>query len=746
MAEPRWKLLEDQARGIASLVFGKPCARAQISGINFDGVIELSPLETVVLEISQDFDVDKVRQGVGRIGSARLVQAANGVVLRGYIVLSREPTPAMLAIADDNKVAVLSVSQLAAMFFEFPRYRDARLKAAFGSSIDPLTGKIDDTDYVPVAYTNLSTGADIDVAGVANALLAGKNIVLLGEYGSGKSRCIRQIFSKLANDWDINFRFPFAVNIRECWGLDQGDEIVRRAVRVLGLDDLQGRAVRTLNSQSLILLLDGFDEIGSQAWGTDEARLRQLRARALAGVRDAISKSGAGCLVAGREHYFSTNEEMFAALGMNPSAVMVIRAKDEFTEDELELYFERANLWVELPGWLPRRPLICQTIALLSDEELASMFGIQGNEATFWNHFINVLCQRDARINTFFDAETIYRVFVSLSRITRKRASNVGPISQRDLQDAFEAVVGQLPGEEAAVMLLRLPSLGRVGPETTDRQFVDMFILDGLRAKDVAHIADLAQAPRRAALDDNWSNPLSPLGQAVLSLDIGKRVTSFVSLANEAARENNATLSADIISSLCLLAGDEIDCWNILINGGAFSELNLSALNIRNVTIDESTIETLILPDAPPRHVVIRASLAGKVTGAASFAGLPSWVQLESVDRFDSVQTVAQIRRAGLSPAHEVLVAILKKTFLQKGAGRKEEALFRGFGAGSIRRIAVDVVSLLMRERFLDRHKGNEGWVYTPARAQGDRVKRLLAQLRSTEDKLWAAADKLNKH
>jgi hypothetical protein len=114
------------------------------------------------------------------------------------------------------------------------------------------------------------------------------------------------------------------------------------------------------------------------------------------------------------------------------------------------------------------------------------------------------------------------------------------------------------------------------------------------------------------------------------------------------------------------------------------------------------------------------------------------------VDQFDSVQTVAQIRKLGLSPAHEILVGILKKTFKQKGAGRKEEALLRGFGTGASKKLATDVLSLLMRQNILNRHKGDEGWIYSPSRSQTARVSTLLDQLRSSTDALWSLVDKLN--
>ena len=156
-------------------------------------------------------------------------------------------------------------------------------------------------------------------------------------------------------------------------------------------------------------------------------------------------------------------------------------------------------------------------------------------------------------------------------------------------------------------------------------------------------------------------------------------------------------------------------------------------------------MERLVLPNSPPMNVKITKSLAGDVSGAASYSGLPSWVQLDSVDRFDTVQTVAQIRKAGLTPAHEILVAILKKTFKQKGAGRKEEALLRGFGTGASKKLASSILSLLMHEEVLTRHKGDEGWIYSPSRSEAPRISTILDQLRSSTDPLWGAADALNR-
>ena len=83
----KWETFEEQVRGIAELIFAQPCQPGRIAGVNFDGVIHHGELETIVIEISQQNDLDKVRQGVTRLTLARQTLAAEGVLLRGYIVL-----------------------------------------------------------------------------------------------------------------------------------------------------------------------------------------------------------------------------------------------------------------------------------------------------------------------------------------------------------------------------------------------------------------------------------------------------------------------------------------------------------------------------------------------------------------------------------------------------------------------------------------------------------------------------------
>ena len=131
---------------------------------------------------------------------------------------------------------------------------------------------------------------------------------------------------------------------------------------------------------------------------------------------------------------------MFQALGLQASSTMVIRCRDEFTEKEMREFFKRyVDEDLVMPEWLPRRPLVCQTIADMQEDELDQMFGVGQDELSFFDHFIRVLCQRDARISASFDADTIEAVLGRLARLTRSRLRTSRTITLADVQGAFES-------------------------------------------------------------------------------------------------------------------------------------------------------------------------------------------------------------------------------------------------------------------------------------------------------------------
>lgn len=738
-----WSTFEDRVREMASFIWARPCTPQRVGGVNIDGVTVLDPEVQCFVEITEERSLAKVREDITKLHTAKNAMFLKGVMARCFCVVNGSTTPAMRDAGKEQHIHVLSFEEFSKQFFDFNTYASARKVSPFGSSINPITGDVDDTKYVPVRYNVDGKKEDISTKGIAEYLLNGKNVVLLGEYGSGKSRCIREVFNLLSETAVNDFCYPVAIDLRKSWGLRQSTELLRRHFNELGLDSLESNAIKAFNAKSLIILLDGFDEIGSQAWSNDSNRLKFIRAKSLEGVKDIIQSNGGGCLVAGREHYFPSTEEMFNALGMQQNNTVIIRSKNEFSESELLEYFQNRDIDVEVPTWLPRRPLICQTIGELAEDDFEKMFGEEGDEISFWNHFINVLCQRDANIHVSFDPQTIMQIFVNLARLTRTKASNVGPISLAELQNAFEAATGAAPVEEASVMLQRLPSLGRVGAESNDRQFVDIYILDGLRAKDIASISLFNDQGADNATSQKWQNPLDDLGQRVLASDISLADKTKLQLAQMAVKNGNIVLASDVVAALMRSSDIPMDFEHLEVHNGDFLLLTLNERALSNLRLVDSYIGELALPVKSCRQVEIENCVSPKVTGVASQAALPAWIKGLEVEEFDSVASVSRIRKIGLKPAHEILTTIIRKTFFQKGAGRKEEALLRGLGMISGKNYSTRILNIMIREDLLTTFKGNEGTVYSPVRSHTRRMQTILDELSASTDPLWLEVDGL---
>lgn len=738
-----WASFEDRVREIASFIWARPCQPQRIGGVNVDGVTTLDSEIQCFVEITVERNLNKVREDIIKLQTAKSAAFLKGVMARCFCVVNGSVTPAMHDAGKEHHIHVLSFEEFSKQFFDFSTYSTARASAPFGSSINPLTGASDDTKYVPVRYLVDGKKDDISSHDVADFLRKGRNVILLGEYGSGKSRCIREVFSILSASAVEDFCYPVAIDLRKSWGLRQSGELIRRHFSELGLDSIESSAIKAFRANSLVFLLDGFDEIGSQAWSNDSSKLRLIRSKSLEGVKDIVQSNGGGTLVAGREHYFPSMDEMYSALGMAANNTIVIRSKNEFSDSELLEYFQNRDLDVDIPAWLPRRPLICQTISELAADEFESMFGENGDEISFWNHFINVLCQRDANIHISFDASTILRIFIHLARLTRVKSSNVGPISLAELQNAFEAATGAAPVEEASVMLQRLPSLGRVGPESNDRQFVDIYILDGLRAKDVAAIGLNGDQEIIDATTTHWTNPLDDLGQRILASDAALSQKTKLQIADRAVRNGNIILASDIVGALTRSNDSVMDFEGLEIKNGEFLLLPLDERPLRNLHIRESYIGELALPVKNCIKVEISTCITPKVTGISSQAALPAWITKLEAEEFESVASVSRIRKIGLKPAHEILTTIIRKTFFQKGAGRKEEALLRGLGMIAGKGLSTRILNIMLKEDLLTSFKGDEGNVYAPVRSHTRRMQALLDELSTSKDPLWEEVGKL---
>jgi hypothetical protein len=214
-----WATFEEKVRGVAELIWGRPAQPEHIGGVDVDAVLHLDPQLTVLIEVTEERTLGKVRGDVTKLVTAQNALNAKRIIARAYCVLDADDlTNAMVEAGKDSNITVLTFASFVKQFFDFPQYKSARLNAPFGSAVNPLTGEKDDTEYVPVRYRVDSGGPEFGTKEIADHLRAGHHIVLLGEYGSGKSRCVREIFRHLADSARADFHHPLAIDLREAWG------------------------------------------------------------------------------------------------------------------------------------------------------------------------------------------------------------------------------------------------------------------------------------------------------------------------------------------------------------------------------------------------------------------------------------------------------------------------------------------------------------------------------------------------
>ncbi len=162
----------------------------------------------------------------------------------------------------------------------------------------------------------------------------------------------------------------------------------------------------------------------------------------------------------------------------------------------------------------------------------------------------------------------------------------------------------------------------------------------------------------------------------------------------------------------------------------------VSGLTLRNCEFGE-----LVVPDnLTVTRVTVTDSVIHRLSGCASMNGLPAWIQRVEVAEFDAYATSAQILdRDELPMPVRVAMTILRKLYLQRGHGRKENALYRGIGQVGQRWVG-DVLAIMSTEGLAIRAKkgANEAVWHSVAGMTG-RVVALLDAPRGSNDPLAVA-------
>lgn len=175
-------------------------------------------------------------------------------------------------------------------------------------------------DYVPLDVVRSDTSDLVSRSDMVALLAEGRTLVLLGDYGAGKSMTLREIYRDLKKRHlkGATSTFPVYVNLRDHYGQSDPAEVIERHARSIGFGR-PSHLVRAWRAGYVHLLIDGFDEISTVNIQGLWKKLQDNRFRAMEAVRRLIRENPAraGLLVAGRAHFFDSPVERRTALGLS---------------------------------------------------------------------------------------------------------------------------------------------------------------------------------------------------------------------------------------------------------------------------------------------------------------------------------------------------------------------------------------------------------------------------------------------
>ena len=727
--ESQSQAFENSVRRIARELWAATYAgAAMVDGRERDLVFETDDVIYVV-EATTDRSKAKAAHDVQKLLEFRRVHARRGKVISCWFVTQSEPTADQRSVAPkDSTVNVLSFDQFRSKLVRAADYLAARAAYEFGSARDPRTGSSSVGDrYYPLELARVGVGSRqaANVSTLLDLMASGGRLVVLGDYGAGKSMTLRELFRQLSNRFQRGQspRFPLHLNLRDHHGQTHPDEAIERHGRSVGIGEPH-RLVHAWRAGFTDLILDGFDELAMYGWGIRTRRLHDYRHGTMRLVRNLISQTPpeSAVVVAGRPYFFDTLDELRGALELRSDAVMF--RIEPLTTEQVAGFLRRQGWDKTLPGWFPARPLL---LAHLADRELldqVSAVPIGSDPAAAWHHFLTVICEREAQIQQFLNGDTIRQVLERLASVLRERSNALGEITFEDLERSFAEVCGYEPDAEAATVLSRLPGLGQTGTNT--RKFIDDDLEGAAAAGDLVRFAhDPYSSPSRA-----WRVQLGQLAIAVaahrLAAD-GRSGIVLPAVAQAASLKNASPLVMDLVrvltqteltSSLpCPLTVSEV--WT--------PELDLedNTLDLSNLMIHDAVIQSLHLPAGDEADVLLPRFVRchfGSVNGRTSAKELPDGrFEQCSFDTFlDDSRTTSGIMALPLPMGVRVALTILKKLYAQKGSGRKEQALYRGLDP-SRHEFVRRVLEALGREPLLVRGKiGNQvmWWPIPTARAR----------------------------
>ena len=728
---------------------------AKEGGRERDGVFVTDEMVHLI-ECTTSRRKDKAVQDSRKLeGLARTMQRrypTKGV--KGYFITLDEPTAEQrdtVRTVGNGYIVSLSFSQFRSLMIDAQSYLNARMEYPFGSMYDPETQSRTTPSHLISRQLVTRNGDTLEVGDIPLRLERGETLVLVGDFGAGKSTTLREIFVALRSSYlskQIG-RFPVHLNLRDHHGQTDPAEALERHAKNMGFHSPH-HLVRAWLAGYLILILDGFDEFATAGWSGQARRLRDIRFNSMELIRKFMrGPSGTGVIVAGRQHYFDSDKELLAALGLGQNSTRL--HIDDFTDSQIREFLVKKGWQEGIPAWLPSRPLLLGY--LCARDMLMEVMNVDhgSSPAAGWNTLLELTANREAEIEAGIDGAAVRQIVENLATKARSRSDGMGSLSQDDILGSFQSVCGFAPDDRGVLLLQRLPGLGAAQTEDGSRDFIDSDLVDAARVGDICRFVE---DPFSFKLESpaTWQTTLGQLGIELGALQchqLGFNEGKLRTALQQAGRDDEqGELCLDLIQIGKEMgfgfSGQPFAVINVLVKDASFgdSASDYSSISFRDclfqrLEIDVSA-ELVQLPNFYSCYI-------GTLDGRVSQTDLPEGIFDKNCvfDSFgESSQNTAAILALPLSTGAKVLLTVLKKLYLQPGAGRKQSALFRGLDHRA-RALVPDVLDLLVREGLTIKSTVGEEPVWLPTRSESVRVRRLVSSPLGSKDRLIQKANSI---
>lgn len=744
---------EQEVRRIARLLWSEDAfsGAAIIEGRERDGIYETRDALNIVestISTRKDKAIDDAKKTAETVQKLRKTNTKH---VNGWLVTRQEPTADQRSatVRFLHSVRLVSFEQFRNLLFNGAEYLRCRESYRFGSVADPITRTAMTTvrNYVPIDLRSSKEQIIIDLNSIIETIRKGTvtKFVLLGEYGSGKSVTLRNVFFKLKDLYLKNTIHiaPIYLNLRDHTGQRDPVEALERHARNIGYPGNSGDLVRAWRGGLISLLLDGFDEMATTGWGGSLHKVRAHRYSGMTLVRKFIQESptNTSIIIAGRHNFFDNPNEMANSLGIESD--FEILYTNDFSDEQAKLFLHLMGVDSVLPEWMPKRPLLLGYLAgrgfIAASVERGSS-SLSPSEG--WDNLLSMICEREAQQDERLDPTTVRNLIERLATIARRTEDGRGRIDIITIQNAFRDVAGFPPDEAAQQFILRLPALGPTSLEDSSREFVDAQIADAARAGDVirfvAHPYDGIEL---------FENIVCPLGEISINIVSDKISTQEIkpaifvnALVVSAKSEEASQLSMDLANILTRSPEVPLE-EEIVITAGICDYLLLDdfSRSFSNLVFNDCLFHSCeISKDVHPNNVPqFNRCLFGVVDGYFGLSDLPKNFNGCDISSFAlGGDTGAQILHSNIPEGLKILLTVLRKLFLQPGAGRQENAFFRGAMDARGIRLVPEVLALLAKQQIAEktRWRGKDLWI--PNRHESSRVRRILASPMTSDDSL----------